>query len=119
MIKSELILRIADMNPHLREKDVEAVVNTILGRITDALVAGDRVEIRGFAAFSVKTRDAWEGRNPKTGGAVSIAEKKNVAFKPGKAMKARLINPEAHRSATSEQKTQWVSRWLGRGPSLR
>ena len=53
MIKSELILRIAEQNPHLYEKEVEAVVNTILNRISDALVAGDRVELRGFGEFAV------------------------------------------------------------------
>jgi len=92
MIKSELILRIAEQNPHLYEKDAEAIVNTILGQISDALVAGDRVELRGLGTFSLKTRGAREGRNPKTGVAVSVAEKKTVAFKPGKGMQARL-NP--------------------------
>jgi integration host factor subunit beta len=92
MIKSELILRIAEQNPHLYEKDAEALVNTILNRIADGLVAGDRVELRGLGTFSLKTRGAREGRNPKTGVAVPIAEKKTVAFKPGKGMHARL-NP--------------------------
>jgi len=92
MIKSELILRIAEQNPNLYEKDAEALVNTILNRIADGLVAGDRVELRGLGTFSLKTRGAREGRNPKTGVAVPIAEKKTVAFKPGKAMHARL-NP--------------------------
>ena len=54
MIRSELVFRIAALNPHLYEKDCEAVVDTILGRIEAALVAGDRVEIRGFGAFSAK-----------------------------------------------------------------
>jgi integration host factor subunit beta len=92
MIKSELILRLVEQNPHLYEREVEKVVNTILGQISAALVAGDRVELRGLGVFSVKTRNAREGRNPKTGAAVPIAEKKTVAFKPGKGMHARL-NP--------------------------
>jgi integration host factor subunit beta len=92
MIKSELILRIAEQNPHLYEKDAEAIVNTILGQISDALVAGDRVELRGLGTFSLRTRGARQGRNPKTGAAVPIEEKKTVAFKPGKGMQARL-NP--------------------------
>jgi integration host factor subunit beta len=90
MVKSELILRIAEQNPHLYEKDVEAVVNAILNRITDALVAGERVEIRGFGAFTVKPREARMGRNPRTGAVVALADKRMLVFKPGKPMQARL-----------------------------
>ena len=64
MIRSELIQKIADENPHLFQRDVERIVNTIFEEITDALANGDRVELRGFGAFSVKTRDARVGRNP-------------------------------------------------------
>ena len=95
MAKSELILRIAAQKSHLYEKDVEAIVNTILRRITDSLVASDRVELRGLGSFLVKSRGARMARNPKTGGAVEIADKRMVAFKPGKAMKDRLSTPEA------------------------
>jgi integration host factor subunit beta len=119
MIKSELILRIAEQNPHLREKDVEAVVNAILGRITDALVAGNRVELRGFGILAVKVYEARAGRNPRTGAAIAVSEKRVLAFKPAKAMKARLIDPEAHRPAALKGDTQWQSRSLGRGPSVR
>ena len=90
MIKSELILRIAEQNPHLYEREIEAIVNTILGRISDAMVAGDRVELRGFGAFTVKPRGARIGRNPKTGAAVSVTDKRVLAFKTGKTMQARL-----------------------------
>jgi integration host factor subunit beta len=86
MVKSGLILRIAEQNPHLYEKDAEAIVNTILGQISDALVAGGRVELRGLGTFSLRTRGARQGRNPKTGAAVPIEEKKTVAFKPDKSM---------------------------------
>jgi len=92
MVKSRLILRIAEQNPHLYEQDAEAIVNTILGQISDALVAGGRVELRGLGTFSLRTRGARQGRNPKTGAAVPIEEKKTVSFKPGKGMQARL-NP--------------------------
>ena len=95
MIKSELILRIAEQNPHLYERDVEAVVNAILGRISDALVAGDRVELRGFGAFTVKVREARTGRNPKTGEAVPVADKRVLTFKTGKGMQGRLNAAEA------------------------
>ena len=67
MIRSELIQKIADENPNLFQRDVERIVNTIFEEITDALANGDRVELRGFGAFSVKTRDARVGRNPRTG----------------------------------------------------
>ena len=93
MIKSELVLRIAEQNPHLYEKDCEAVVNAILGKIADALTAGERVEIRGFGSFSVKDLRARQGRNPRTGESVAVKEKKAVAFRPGKEMKQR-VNPQ-------------------------
>ena len=102
MIKSELILRIAEQNPHLYERDVEALVNTILNRISDALVAGDRVELRGFGAFAVKARGARTGRNPKTGEAVPVADKRVLTFKTGKGMQARLNASETPAPAELE-----------------
>lgn len=115
MIKSELILRIAEQNPHLYEKDVVAIVNTILGRITNGLIDGDRVKLRGLGVFSLRARDAREGRNPKTGAAVSVGGKKTVAFKSGKSMQARLNGAQEHVPSMTESGTQWQSRWLGRG----
>jgi integration host factor subunit beta len=91
MIRSELVLRLAAQNPHLYEKDCEAVVKAILGRIEDALANGDRVEIRGFGAFSTKDLRARQGRNPRTGDSVVVAEKKAVHFKPGKEIRQRLM----------------------------
>ena len=67
MIRSELIQKIADDNPHLYQRDVERIVNTVFDEITGAMSRGDRVELRGFGAFSVKKRDARVGRNPRTG----------------------------------------------------
>ena len=90
MIRSELIQKIADENPHLFQRDVERIVNTIFQEITDALANGDRVELRGFGAFSVKTRDARVGRNPRTGEAVSVDKKKVPFFKTGKLLRDRL-----------------------------
>ena len=90
MIKSELIQKLAEENPHLYAKDVERVVNTVFGEIADALCEGDRVELRGFGAFSVKHRDARTGRNPRTGEAVEIEEKWTPFFKAGKEMRERL-----------------------------
>ena len=90
MIKSELIQLIADKNPHLYQRDVENIVNAILGEITDALANGDRVELRGFGAFSVKNRQPRLGRNPRTGEKVSVEEKWVPFFKTGKELRERL-----------------------------
>ena len=94
MIKSDLIERISSQNPHLYQRDVEKVVNAILDQITEALARGDRVELRGFGAFSAKLREARTGRNPRTGVAVSIAQKALPFFKAGREMRKRL-NREA------------------------
>ena len=90
MTKSELIQRIAELNPHLYHRDVERIVTTIFDEITEALARGDRVELRGFGAFSVKQRDARIGRNPRTGAAVHVAEKHIPFFKTGKLLRERL-----------------------------
>lgn len=90
MIKSELVQLIADKNPHLYQRDVENIVNAILGEITDALANGDRVELRGFGAFSVKNRQPRQGRNPRTGEKVSVEEKWVPFFKTGKELRERL-----------------------------
>jgi len=90
MIKSELVQQIAVRNPHLYLRDVEKIVNAILDEITSALSRGDRVELRGFGAFSVKHRDARIGRNPRTGAHVPVDEKSVPFFKTGKEMRERL-----------------------------
>ena len=90
MIKSELVQRISAQNPHLYQRDVENIVNAILGEVVSALARGDRVELRGFGAFSVKRRDARVGRNPRTGDSVSVAEKHIPFFKTGKQLRDRL-----------------------------
>jgi integration host factor subunit beta len=90
MIRSELIQKVADENPHLYQRDVERIVNTIFEEIIEALARGDRVELRGFGAFSVKKRDARAGRNPRTGESVSVEEKHVPFFKTGKLLRDRL-----------------------------
>ncbi|MEM6339997.1 MAG: integration host factor subunit beta [Pseudomonadota bacterium] len=90
MIRSELIQKIADENPHLYQRDVERIVNTIFDEVTDAMARGDRVELRGFGAFSVKRRDARVGRNPRTGETVQVEEKHVPFFKTGKLLRDRL-----------------------------
>ena len=93
MIKSELIARLAEQNPHLYQRDVERIVTTVFNEITEALRHGDRVELRGFGAFSVKRRPARIGRNPRTGESVSVAEKFVPFFKTGKELRERLNAP--------------------------
>ncbi len=90
MIRSELIQKIADENPHLYQRDVENIVNTIFEEIIGAMAGGDRVELRGFGAFSVKKRDARVGRNPRTGESVAVEEKHVPFFKTGKLLRDRL-----------------------------
>lgn len=90
MIKSELVARLAEANPHLYQRDVERIVSTIFEEIANALARGDRVELRGFGAFSVKARPARMGRNPRTGEAVQVAKKYVPYFKTGKELRERL-----------------------------
>lgn len=92
MTKSELVQRLAGRfpDPHLYHRDFERVVKTIFGEVGDALACGDRVEIRGFGAFSVRARAARVGRNPRTGATVQVAEKFLPFFKTGKELRERL-----------------------------
>jgi integration host factor subunit beta len=90
MIKSELIQQITEDNPHLYQRDVERIVSTFFEEITAALARGDRVELRGFGAFSVKQRDPRLGRNPRTGEAVPVPEKSVPFFKAGKELRERM-----------------------------
>jgi integration host factor subunit beta len=95
MTKSELIQRLAEANPHLYQRDVEAMVTAIFAEIAAALARGDRVELRGFGAFSVKRRDSRVGRNPRTGTSVMVSEKHVPFFKTGKQLRDRLNQEDA------------------------
>ncbi|PZQ17300.1 MAG: integration host factor subunit beta [Ancylobacter novellus] len=101
MIKSELVAKIATLNPHLYQRDVENIVNAILDEIVDALSHGDRVELRGFGAFSVKARPARVGRNPRTGEHVPVDGKVVPFFKTGKEMRVRLNKDDAAAGASA------------------
>ena len=90
MIRSELVQKLVDDNPHLYHRDIERIVSTFFDEITDALANGDRVELRGFGAFSVKQRDARMGRNPRTGESVQVDAKHVPFFKTGKLLRDRL-----------------------------
>lgn len=95
MIKSELVARLAERYPHLYHHDVERIVSTVLDEISSALASGDRVELRGFGAFSVKVRPARQGRNPRTGETVAVEEKRVPFFRTGKELRERLNNEGA------------------------
>ncbi|MEL6372450.1 MAG: integration host factor subunit beta [Pseudomonadota bacterium] len=90
MIKSELIQKLANNNPHLYHRDIERIVNVIFDEIVEALARGDRVELRGFGAFTVKYRAPRLGRNPRTGVAVPVDEKYVPFFKTGKELREKL-----------------------------
>ncbi len=90
MTKSELVQQLAERNPHLYLRDVEKIVDTIFDEITAALVRGDRVELRGFGAFSIKQREGRTGRNPRTGESVKVSSKRLPFFKTGKGLRERL-----------------------------
>jgi integration host factor subunit beta len=94
LTRSDLVQKLAEKNPHLMQKDVERIVNTIFEEVTVALARGDRVELRGFGAFSVKKREARTGRNPRTGETVDVAEKIVPFFKTGKQLRDRLNGKE-------------------------
>ena len=98
MIKSELITKIAEQNPHLYQRDAEAIVNAILDTITAALARGDRVELRGFGMFAPKSRPARTARNPRNSKAVMVPEKASLKFKPSKVMHHRLNQSPAIRN---------------------
>ncbi len=90
MTRSELIAELARLNPHLMQRDVEAIVATVFDEITAALARGDRVELRGFGAFSVKDREPRVGRNPRTGEPVEVGSKRMPFFKAGKDLRERI-----------------------------
>ena len=90
MTRSELIAELAATNPHLRGNDIDLIVATVFDEISAALARGERVELRGFGAFTIKKRDARTGRNPRTGEAVPVDEKAVPFFKAGKEMRERV-----------------------------
>ena len=94
MIKSELVQRIAEQNPHLLQGDVEKIVNAILDAIVAGMAAKGRVELRGFGVFSVRSRSARSGRNPRTGAVVSVKHKFVTHVKLGSEMRRRLNTPD-------------------------
>ena len=93
MTRSELVARLALKNPHLFQRDVERIVSTVFDKISKTLAIGDRVELRGFGAFSVKERKSRTGRNPRTGENVFVEKKSVPFFKAGKELRIQLNKP--------------------------
>jgi len=89
MTKDEISARVRSITG-IQQKQAKEAVNLVFEAIQDAIVAGDRVEVRGFGVFAPKINAQRAGRNPQTGEAMIIAEQKGVKFKPGKAFKGRL-----------------------------
>lgn len=90
MIRSELVQKIANENSDLRLEEVERIVDAFFDSIVDQLASGGRVELRGFGAFSTRSRESRTGRNPRTGAPVAVKAKAVPYFKPGKEMRERL-----------------------------
>jgi integration host factor subunit beta len=90
MTRAELIVELAASSPHLRQADAELIVDTVFEQIIQALARGDRVELRGFGAFTAKRREARTGRNPRTGVKVPVSAKVVPFFKAGTGLRARL-----------------------------
>ncbi len=101
MTKSELVLKLAKRYPHLYQRDIETLVNTVLGSISDALVEGGRVELRGFGAFSIRKRDARKARNPKNGAEVQIGERYAIYFRTGKELRERINKAAAAQGSSN------------------
>ncbi len=92
MTKSQLIARLAKRFPHLYQRDVETLVNTLLGEISGGLIDGNRIELRGFGAFSIRKRSPRLARNPKNGEAVKVKERYAIYFRAGKELRERINN---------------------------
>lgn len=99
MTKSELIQRLNQKYPHLYQRDIEVLVNTVLGEISEALAREDRVELRGFGAFSIRKREPRAARNPKNGEVVHIGERSAIYFRTGKELRERINKGTASASS--------------------
>ena len=90
MIRSEIVQHLAALNPNLTVSEVDKIVSTVFDAITNRLAQGGRVELRGFGAFTTRSRDGRTGRNPRTGVEVTVQAKRVPHFKPGKEIRQRL-----------------------------
>jgi integration host factor subunit beta len=95
VLKTDLIERVAGTNPHLRLGDAEKIVKTIFEEMTAAMARGDRVELRGIGAFTVRVRRGRPGQNPRSGAKIVVPERLYPHFRPGKPMRERLNRTSA------------------------
>jgi integration host factor subunit beta len=102
MTKSELTERMAELNPHLYQRDVERIIAAVFDEISKALSHGGRVELRGFGAFGVKRREARVARNPRTGTHVDVAEKHIPFFRTSKQLRERLNEASSPAQSATE-----------------
>jgi integration host factor subunit beta len=93
MVKSEMVQALSKKMPDYQERDVESALNCIVNQMVDALVKGERIEIRGFGSFDLRQRPPRIARNPKTGESVQLPAKAAVHFKPGREMRDRVNVP--------------------------
>jgi len=104
MNKSDLVESLADRLKNLSKKEVDLIVDTIFNRMTESLVKGERIEIRGFGSFEVRVRGARQGRNPKTGEKVQVNTRRVPFFKVGKELKERINNNSASSQSSEQQR---------------
>ena len=90
MNKSDLVIKVANLNPSLYQKDAAKIINVFFNTIGNAISQKDRVELRGFGVFGIEERDARIARNPKNGSVVAVPAKNVPFFRMGKSMKDRL-----------------------------
>ena len=93
MTKFQLIQKLMEKSNSLAQQDAKTIVNTIFSSMTQALTKGEKIEVRDFGNFKVRTYQPYQGRNPRTGGKVEVAPKKLPHFKVGKELKERIGNP--------------------------
>ena len=102
MTRSDLVEELANRFGQLTHRDAEFAVKAILDAMNDALVAGHRIEIRGFGSFSINRRPPRMGRNPRSGESVAIPEKRVQHFKPGKALRESVDNRHQDTPASAD-----------------
>ena len=95
MTKSQLIQKLMERSNSLSHQDAKTIANTVFSSMIQALAKGERIEIRDFGNFTVRSYQSYQGRNPRTGSKVEVAPKKLPHFKVGKELKERVGNPTA------------------------
>lgn len=106
MTRSDLVEELAARFGQLNQRDAEQAVKTILDAVSDALVHGHRIEIRGFGSFAINHRPPRVGRNPRSGEAVQVPSKRVPHFKPGKALREAVDNQKPADAAVVEASSQ-------------